>query len=126
MADYHISDIYQGGYSSLSPNYGPVFTGYRVGVSQLGRSTDPRTANILKEVAEKIAPGEKIIELSLISPETLEAIPKQHLQEVKRMSDLTGVEVTVHGPLVDASGVSQQGFSDQQREVAERKIFNAL
>ncbi len=126
MADYHISDIYQGGYSSLDSGYGPVFTGYRTSVSKLGLSTDPRTANILKEVSEKIAPGEKVVELSLIQPETFEAIPKQHLKEIQRLSKLTGVEITVHGPLIDASGVSQQGFSEHQREIAERKILQAI
>jgi sugar phosphate isomerase/epimerase len=126
MADYHISDIYQGGASSLDSGYGPVFTGYRTSVSKLGLSTDPRTANILKEVSEKIAPGEKVIELSLIQPENFEAIPKQHLKEIQRLSKLTGVEITVHGPLIDASGVSQQGFNEQQREIAERKILQAI
>ena len=95
MADYRISDIYQGGYSSLDSGYGPVFTGYRAPVSKLGVSTDPRTANILKEISEKIAPGEKVIELSIIdlgSP--IEAIPKQHFDEARRLSKLAGVEIT--------------------------------
>lgn len=124
--DYHIADIYQGGYSSLNSNYGSLFTGYRAPIENLGISTDPRTANILKEVSDKIAPGQKVVELSLITPETLEAIPKQQLKEVQRLSKLTGVDVTVHGPLVDASGVTQQGFDSHQREIAEKKILNAI
>jgi sugar phosphate isomerase/epimerase len=127
VGDYTVSDIYQGGYSSLNPDYGSVFTGYRVDdTSTIGLSTDPRTANILKDVSEKIAPGIKNIELSLIQPEILESIPKQHLEEINRLSKLTGVDVTVHGPLIDASGVTQQGFEDQQREIAERKIISAI
>ena len=127
VGDYTVSDIYQGGYSSLNPDYGSVFTGYRVeDTSTIGLSTDPRTANILKDVSEKIAPGIKNIELSLIQPEILESIPKQHLEEMNRLAKLTGVDVTVHGPLIDASGVTQQGFEDQQREIAERKIISAI
>jgi len=128
MADYKIENLYQGGYSSLSPEYGNLFTGYRVGdTSTIGLSTDPRTANILKDVSEKIAPGEKTVELSLIQPEILEAIPKQHLEELNRMAKLAGVDVTVHGPLIDASGITQQGgFDNQQREIAERKILSAI
>ena len=77
--DYHINDLYQGGYSSLKPSYGDVFTGYNMSAGSLGMSVDPRTANILKDVSEKIAPGIKNIELSLIQPEILESIPKQQI-----------------------------------------------
>ena len=87
VGDSTISDIYQGGYSSLNSDYGSLFTGYRVeNTSTIGLSTDPRTANILKEFSDKIAPGQKGIELSLIQPEILEAIPKQHLEEINRMA----------------------------------------
>ena len=125
--NYIIGDLYQGGYSSLNPNNeGELFTDYRTSAGSLGLSTDPRTANILKEVSDKLAPGEKVVELSLIQPEILEAIPKQHLKEINRLSKLTGVEITMHGPLIDASGVTQQGFDNQQREIAERKILQAI
>src|SRR3989344_2838636 len=148
MADYHISDIYQGGYSSLDPDkYGAIFTGYHLPIvdsvqptiegykisqgTRLGVSTDPRTANVLKEVSEKLSAGQKIVELSAIdlgSP--LEAIPKQHWDELRRLSKLTGVEVTVHGPISDASGIIGQGnnsmFNEQQRELVQRKLFQAI
>lgn len=125
-ANYHIEDIYQGGYSSLDSDHGSLFTGYRGSIEKLGLSTDPRTANILKEFSDKLAPGQKVIELSLITPEVLEAVPKQHLKEIQRLSKLTGVEPTIHGPLFDASGVTQQGFDEANREVMERKILNTL
>ncbi|MFH1325285.1 MAG: TIM barrel protein [archaeon] len=123
MGDYTISDIYQGGYSSLKSDYGNLFTGYRTPINKIGVSTDARTASILKEVSDKLTPGQKVIELSLISPENLEAVPKQELEEVKRLSQLTGVDVTVHGPLIDASGVTDRGFTESNREVSERKIL---
>ncbi|MEK6819567.1 MAG: hypothetical protein AABY03_00005, partial [Nanoarchaeota archaeon] len=101
MTDYHVSDIYQGGYSSLDSNkYGAAFTGYHLPVtesvqpsiegyntsqgSRLGVSTDPRNANILKEFSEKITPGERVIELSLIDiGEATASIPKQHFDEIR-------------------------------------------
>jgi len=127
MADYKIEDIYQGGYSSLSPEYGNLFSGYRVkDTASIGLSTDPRTANVLQDVSTKLNPGEKVIEVSLIQPEVLEAIPKQHLEELNRLAELTGVDLTVHGPLIDASGTGERGFNEQQREVAERKILSAV
>jgi len=125
-SDYTIEDIYQGGYSSLNPSYGELFTGQRVSAGSLGLSGDPRTANILKDFSDKIGPGIKTFEFSLINPEIMETIPKQHLKEVNRLSKLTGVDVTVHGPLIDASGVGERGFNDQEREIAERKIAYAL
>ena len=48
--DYTISDIYQGGYSSLAPDYGNVFTGYRVAAGELGAPTKPDTANQIQQV----------------------------------------------------------------------------
>ena len=124
--EYTIRNIYQGGYSSLKPSYGDIFTGYRASAESIGVSTDPRTANILQEVSTKIAPGQKVIELSLITPEIMESIPKQHLKEVNRLSKLAGVEVTVHGPLAEASGISDQGFSETGRKSAERQMSMAV
>ena len=143
MADYHISDIYQGGYSSLEPNYGSVFTGYHMPLvdsvqptitgdkisqgTRLGVSTDPRTANVLKEVSEKLSAGQRIVELSAIDiGEATASIPKQHWDELRRLSKLTGVEVTVHGPISDASGFGERDFSEQQRELVQRKLFQSL
>ena len=129
MGDESVSNIYQGGYSSLKDNYGPIFTGYRADISRLGVSTDPRTANILKEVSEKIAPGQKVMELSLIDiGEATASIPKQHLDEVRRLSKLTGVEITVHGAITDASGIRNEGreFSEERRQEVERKLFQSI
>jgi len=127
--DYLVSDVYQGSYSSLEPSHGSLFPRYenRPTVSQLGIATDPRVANVLKEVSDKIAPGAKAVELSFIQQEILETVPKQHLQEVKRLSDLTGVDITMHAPLVEASGLTERsGFSDLNREIAERQMSTAM
>ncbi len=123
---YSISNIYQGGYSSLSPKYGDVFTGYRVNPGSIGITTDPRTANVIQDASTKLATGAKQIELALVSPEIFDSIPKQQLKEINRLSKLTGVNVSVHAPVVDSSGITQQGFSEVNRELAERKIADAL
>lgn len=117
---------YQGGYSSLEPSYGEGFTGYRANINTLGLSTDPRSANILQEINTKLAPGQKHIELSLISPELIDTVPKQHLKEANRLAQLTGTEVTVHGPLVEASGLTKEGFTETNRELVERQMFRAI
>jgi len=124
--EYTINNLYQGGYSSLSPNYGDIFTGYSVSAGDLGITTDPRSANILKEVSSKLAGGSKKVELALVSPEIFDSIPKQYLKEVHRLGKLTGVDMSVHGPVMDSAGMSQQGFSETDRESAERRMADVL
>ncbi|UZE94224.1 MAG: sugar phosphate isomerase/epimerase [Candidatus Pacearchaeota archaeon] len=118
--------LYTGTYSPLNPEYGPLFTGYRVPPSQLGLSTDPRTANIIGEVSTKLSQGIKTMELSQVSPQVFEAIPKQHWKEVERIGKLTGVDFTLHGPIVDPAGFSRDGWSESFREQAENQLKNAM
>jgi sugar phosphate isomerase/epimerase len=121
IGGYRISDIYQGGYSSLMPppdNY--------VTAGSLGMTTDPRSANILKEVSEKLSSGTKNIEVEAVSPEIFDSIPKHYFKEVNRMAKLTGIKVSLHGPVMDVAGMSQQGFSETSREAAERRVAETL
>jgi len=126
MVDYRINNIYQGGYSSLKPDYGDIFTGYRTSAGSLGLTTDPRSANILQEASSKLRTGVKQIEISAVSPEIFESIPNQQLKEVNRLSKLTGVDISVHAPIIEASGISNQGFSESSRESAERQMMSAV
>ncbi len=127
MADekrgYTISDIYQGSYSSLAP---PNLSDNYITAGSLGMTTDPRSANIIKEVSEKLSSGVKQIEIEGVSPEIFDSIPKQQLKEVHRLSKLTGIDVSLHGPVIDVAGMSQQGFSELSREAAERKVAETL
>jgi len=122
--DYKISEIYQGGYSSLSPPEWPGNNYIKAG--SLSTTTDPRTANILQEVSSKLSAGFKNIEVTAIQPDVLDAIPNNQLREVRRLAKLTGIDVSMHGPLIEASGMTQQGFNEAEREIAERKISQAL
>jgi len=126
--DYTIENIYQGGYSTLDPNkaYSSNFTGYRTNVGSLGLTTDPRTANIIKDASTKLSTGVKQIELALVSPELFDSIPKQQFTELRELSKLTGIDVSVHAPVIDSAGMSQQGFSELNRESSERKITESL
>ena len=124
VGEYAIRDIYQGGYSSLDPNRS-YSTGY-VTAGSLGLTTDPRSANVIKETSGKLSTGVKKIELALVTPEIFDSIPKQQLEEVKRLSKLTGIDVSVHGPVMDSAGITQQGFSEVNRESSERKIADVI
>lgn len=121
--NYIIEDIYQGGASTFKPY--PTKDTFKTG--RFGETTDPRTANVLKEVSDKLSSGIKHIEVEMVSPEIFDSVPKQQLEEIKRLSKLTGIDVSVHGPVINVSGVdSRSGYSDAEREIAERKVTNAL
>ncbi len=126
MVDNTISNIYQGGYSSLSPQYGSIFGNYRINPATFGMTTDPRTANILKDASTKFNTGMKHIEISAVTPEVFESIPDQHLKEMNRLAKLTGATVSVHGPIVEPSGMTKEGFSDSTREAVERQMISAV
>ena len=118
--DYTISNIYQGGYSSFKPYNTEATAG------SMGLTTDPRNANILQEVSSKLSTGVKHIEIEVVSPDMLDQIPKQQMEEVRRLKELTGIEVSMHGPVIDTTGITQQGFSELNREGSEKKIIETL
>lgn len=126
-SDYKMFE-YQGGYNSLDSNKAPStsFTGYRANAGSLGITTDPRTANILKDASAKISSGVKNIELTLVTPELFDSIPKQHLKEMNELARLTGVDVSVHGPVMDSAGFDRSGFSEINREASERRVLDVI
>ncbi len=118
---YKIPDIYQGGYSSFDSSNNYITAG------TMGMTTDPRVANILQEVSTKLSSGVKQIEISAVSPEVFDSMPRQHLKEVNRLSKLTGIDVSLHAPVMDVSGIDpRSGFSESERELSERKVTEAL
>lgn len=124
--DYTVDNIYQGGYSSLSPSYGNVFTGYHVAASELGAPTKPDTANQIQQVNQLLNQGIIPIEVGALRPEVFDQIPKQHFKEINRMAKLTGAKISVHAPLVEPSGIGEQGWSETQRELAERQLNDVV
>ena len=121
-SEYTIKPFYQGGYSTFSP------TGYsgNIKTRDFGLTTDPRNANLIKEISEKLSSGVKNIEVELISPQVVDSIPKQHFEEAKRLSELTGIDISVHGPVVDVAGITQQGWSEVNREASEVRVIDTL
>ncbi len=126
MSNYNIENVYRGGYSSFTPNYGDVFTGYRVPASSLGAPTNPFTANQIAEVNKLLSQGIVPIEVGAIKPEDFEAIPKQHFKEIKQMAKLTGAKVSLHSPLIEASGIGEHGWSEANRQSAEYQLKDVI
>ncbi len=112
--------IYPGTTYLLDPSYN--FMGYRVPVGEMGGTTSIQTSNQLKEVSKLLNQGMKTTEVSVINPEVFEMMPKGHLNEIKRLNELTGAESTLHAPLIEPSGITQQGWSEQNRESAEEQF----
>lgn len=126
MGNYNIKNLYQGGYSSFDSNYGGGLASYKNKPGDFGMTTDPRTANLLQEVSGKLNSGVKQIEVTAVTPMAFDSIPDQQLEEVNRLRKITGVNVSLHGPVIDTTGINQQGFSELNRQSAERRIIQSL
>ena len=126
MAEYTINDIYQGGVDSFSPTYGDTFTGYHIPTGELGAPTSTQTANQIKEVNERLNQGLIPIEIGSVDPGIFDQIPKHHFKEMNRMAKLTGAKISVHAPIVEASGISQQGWNEAQRKMAEEQLKSVV
>jgi len=124
--EYSVNNLYQGGYSALEPGYGDVFTGYRVSPSQLGAPTKPDTANQIAQVNMLLNQGIIPIEVGALSPEVFDQIPKQHFKEINRMAKLTGADISVHAPIIEASGIDEHGWNESSRQVAEKQLMEVV
>ena len=110
-----------------NPSYYTPPTSYSTAAGNLGMALDARTANQLGDLNQKLNPGQKFVEIQGIQGRTMESIPDQHLDEMARLANLTGVDMSLHGPLVNASGVEQQGgFTEENRLGAENQIKSAV
>ncbi|MBD3253080.1 hypothetical protein GF386_05075 [Candidatus Pacearchaeota archaeon] len=121
---YYEENLYPGADDYLFPKYKKA--GYEFDIGDLGMSLDPRTANQLGEINTKINPGIKKIELSGITPAVFDSIPEEHLEDINRLSKLTGVKTSLHGPVVEASGVGERGFDETNRVGAEKQLQSAV
>ncbi len=119
----------------LSESYGESFLGfdYRIPTKEFGFPSDPRTSNQLQAVSQKLSTGAKTIEVSGVSlagggpMKLMDTIPKQQFQEINRLKKLTGVDLTFHGPLVEATGFQgRQGWAEEDRKQAERQMISAV
>lgn len=66
------------------------------------------------------------IEVGALNPEVFDAIPKEHFKEINRMAKLTGADISVHAPLIEASGIGEQGWEEASRELAEKQLIDVI
>jgi sugar phosphate isomerase/epimerase len=128
MAYRGVESFYSGTYSSLEPNpeYGPLFTGYRIDFKNLGAPTSPQTANQLKEASDRLSEGTMNIEFGALQPDVFETIPKQQFAEANQLMKLTGARASLHAPLIDPAGFTKEGWTEHARQESERQILQVL
>ncbi|MFH1452329.1 MAG: TIM barrel protein [archaeon] len=119
-------NFYEGEQSSFNSMYGN-YVGYRMNTSGIGFPGSAQTANQLGEVVNAIKQGTKTFEVTMVSPEAAEQIPKQHFNEMRALMKLTGVKPSVHGPIIDPAGFGERGWDgDVAREDNERRMFGTI
>lgn len=97
-------------------------TDVKLAFSRQGAPTSPQTPNQIGEMGRLLNSGMKNVEVGALQPEIFDTIPKQHFKEMKRLAELTDSEISVHAPLIDPAGFTQQGWSEEIREENERQI----
>ena len=118
--------FYEGSNQSLQPGSDSFYTGTKLPGSSLGGTTSVQTSNQLNEVNNLLNSCMRVMEVSTISPDVFEMIPKQHLKEISRLTKLTGSEATFHAPILDPSGFTEQGWTEQNRELVERQFTDII
>ena len=99
---------------------GDMDSDVRLAFSRQGAPTSPQTPNQIAEMGRLLNSGMKNVEVGALQQEIFETIPAQHFKEMKRLAKLTGSNISVHGPLVDPAGFTQQGWTEESREENER------
>lgn len=128
MAYEFVENFYEGSYGPLEPGYGlqGSFGSYYVPASQISMSTDPRTANLIRDLSTRLSQGLKQQEITQLSPQIFEAIPKEHLKEINQLGKLTGTDFTLHAPIIDPAGFTREGWNEASREYAERQMKEVI
>ncbi|MFC1685997.1 TIM barrel protein [Nanoarchaeota archaeon] len=118
-------------YSSLEPGFGAqyteLFTGYGgMTAGKVGASTSPQTSNQLAEVEARLKEGMSVIEYGSTQEEIFEGMPTEQFRDINRLAKLSGAKMSMHAPIIDPSGFGQQGWSEQARSEAERKLLSVV
>ncbi len=119
-------NFYSGAYTPLQAEFGEYFTGYRIPSAEIGAPTSPQTADQIRQASRLLNTGLKVVEAGTIDPSIFETIPQQHFQEMNRLSKLTGTNITIHGPIIDPAGFTQQGWREEERLKTEREMKKVI
>src|SRR3989344_5304511 len=118
--------FYPGTPSIMESGYSNIFTGYKVPNANLGATTSINTANQLKQVGDLMKQGIKNIEVSVIQKQIFDQIPKQHMKEIANLAKMNNVDISLHAPIVEPSGFTEQGWTEENRVSTEREIIDVV
>jgi len=122
--------IYGGQAYSTDPkyNFNPYgnATGAYMPFGKLGSAIDPFVANQLNEASQQLNTGIKTIEIGVIKPETFGAIPLEHFNEIRRAARIAGTDISFHAPMLDPTGITQQGWTKLHQQSSEKQLWDAI
>ncbi|MBS3095267.1 sugar phosphate isomerase/epimerase [Candidatus Woesearchaeota archaeon] len=94
--------------------------------SALSAPTSINTANQIAEVNARLNAGVFGVDISAISPDVANMIPKEHFKEIRRLTKLSGATASMHGPIIDLAGFTQQGYDEGSRKMAEQQMNSII
>ena len=115
MVDRFHKDVQENMDSSNSMKFG-----------DLSWTTNPQTANQLAELGKRLNEGVKNVEVGALSQQVFDAIPDQHFEEMRRLSKMGGVGLTMHAPLTDPAGFSERGWAEHSRNLAGQEFKDVI
>jgi sugar phosphate isomerase/epimerase len=118
--------MYGGGKYGLEPGVDSMYRGTSLSAGSLGAPTSIQTANQISEVSNLLNTGLKAVEVSALTPDVFDMIPKQHIKEIERLAKINNIDISLHGPTLDPSGFTQQGWNEQNREEVERQLSDVV
>lgn len=100
---------------------------FYVDARRIAATTSFQAPNQLYELQQRLNAGVKNVEISgPLDPNTFEQIPLQHFDELRRLAKLTGAQISLHAPMFDLAGFSDQGYSEENRKNTEEQFKSII
>ncbi len=93
---------------------------------RIGSPTSIQTANQIEEMGKRLNEGVNNIEIGSVSQDVFDSIPREHFSEMRQLAKLTDSNITVHAPLVDPAGFTEQGWTEEQRMQSEKYFKDVI
>ncbi|HLC55786.1 MAG TPA: hypothetical protein VJJ23_00960 [Candidatus Nanoarchaeia archaeon] len=114
-------DPYTG--ASVKQKVGDYYTSAGI----IGGTTSINTPNQLAELGLRLNAGVKNVEISgPLDPNQFEQVPLTHLKEMRRLAKLTDSTVSLHAPMIDLGGFTDQGWNEVERAKTESVVAGII
>src|SRR3989344_2636231 len=100
---------------------------YYTSAGSIGGTTSINTPNQLAELGLRLNAGVKNVEISgPLDPNQFEQVPLTHLKEMRRLAKLTDSTVSLHAPMIDLGGFTDQGWNEVERAKTESVVAGII